>query len=328
MLINPQFLDLKKLVFLFLFLSTLLYGQQVEQYSTGLLHNGLRNPAAIGTSGSLKAIGIVRQQWVSFSGAPSSQYSMIDLPLGVISGGLGVSFQQNLIGAHKLQRLKFGYSYQKSFGAKGLFAIGATGGMMMIEYDGTKLRTPDGQYGAGQFDHRDNFLRIVPFSGNTYTLDVGLYGEIDHLGVGISVINALAGEMSLDELSYVPERHIFGHIGYEFDVSGSIRIKSGVQVLSNKSALQGQAMLMGIWNEVYSLGVTYRGAGKISKESIGGIAGIQLNEHFQLFYSYEYNILPLRTVFDSSHEVAVVYLLNKQIGKGKLPKVIYNPRYF
>jgi len=316
---------LNKLVFFLLFFSPLLYGQQVEQYSFGLLYDGLRNPAAIGTSNSLKAIGIVRQQWVGLSGSPSSQYGMIDLPVGVVSGGVGLSFQQSALGAHKVQRLKLGYSFHKTISDNSFVAIGATGGMLLVDYDGDKLRTPEGEYGNGQLDHRDQVLSAASFGGNTYTIDVGLYGRLQNFGVGISMINALAGKITIDQLSYLPERHIFGHLDYQFELGSFIQIKSGVQVYSNNSVVQSQAMILGTWNEIYSLGASLRG---LQTESIGGIAGIRLNDHFQLFYSYEYNILPLRTVFDANHEVAVVYSLNKQIGNGKLPKVIYNPRYF
>jgi len=316
---------LKNLVVFLLFFSPFLYGQQVEQYSFGLLYDGLRNPAAIGTSGSLKAIGIVRQQWVGLSGSPSSQYGVVDLPVGIISGGVGLSFQQSILGAHKVQRLKLGYSYHKTMGDNGFVAIGATGGMLMISYDGEKLRTPQGEYGIGLINHRDNLLREVSFGGNTYTVDVGVHSRIQNFTVGLSLVNALTGKIKVDQLSYLPERHIFGQVDYLFELGNFIQIKSGAQIYANQSIVQGQVMILGTWNEVYSLGASLRG---ISKESIGGIAGIRLNDHFQLFYSYEYNILPLRTVFDANHEVAIIYSLNKQIGKGRLPKVIYNPRYF
>ncbi len=319
---------MKKLIFLFLFVSSLLHGQQVEQYSFGLLYDGLRNPAAIGRAESLRAIGIVRQQWVGLSGSPSSQYGVIDVPLGMLSGGVGLSFQQSTLGAHKVQRAKLGYSFHKPFGDHSYVAIGTMIGMMMVEYDGNKLRTPSGIYGNGQIEHHDDLLSLVPFSGNTYGVDVGLYGRIQNLDIGLSVVNALAGKMQIDQLTYEPQRHFFGQLGYEFDWSGAIQLKTGVQVYANSTILQSQALIMGTWNEVYSLGATIRGYGKTSQESIGGIAGIKLNEHFQLFYSYEYNILPLRNVFDANHELAIVYSLNKPIGKGRLPKVIYNPRYF
>lgn len=316
---------MKNFLFLLLFLPSFLYGQQVEQYSFGLHYDGLHNPAAIGTSGSLKAIGVVRQQWVGVSGSPSSQYGMVDLPIGIISGGVGLSFQQSILGAHKLQRLKLSYSYHKGIGDNNYIAIGATGGMILLDYDGTKLRTPEGEYGLGQIEHHDGLLSTTSFGGNTYTIDIGVYGRLNNLGLGLSVINALAGKIKIDQLDYLPEMHIFGQINYVFDLGNFIQIKSGVQVYANNSIAQGQVMVLGTWNEVYSLGASLRG---LSKESIGGIAGVRLNDHFQLFYSYEYNILPLRTVFDANHEVAVIYSLNQQIGKGRLPKVIYNPRYF
>jgi len=319
---------LKKLIFFFLFFATVLHGQQVEQYSFAMLHDGLRNPAAVGTSESLQAVGLVRQQWAGFSGSPSSQYFSLDMPVGIMSGGVSTGFQQTNIGAHKIQRIQLGISYQKVVGDDAFVAIGTRGGLLRIEYDGSKLRTPGGDYGNGQVNHHDVLLSSVPFSGNTYTVDFGLYSRYRNLGIGVSVLNALAGKAKIDPLSIPIERHYFAQANYKLEVSSAISLQLRLQAYANNKIVQSQAMVMGVWNGVYSLGISLRGIEKKTRESVGGIAGIRLNEHFQLFYSYEYNILPLRTVFDANHEVAVVYTLNKKLGEGRLPKVIYNPRYF
>ena len=319
---------MKKSIFFFLFFATVLYGQQVEQYSFGLVYEGLRNPAAVGLTESLKAVGGVRQQWVGLSGSPSSQFFVVDMPVGILSGGASIGFEQSLIGAHKVQRVKLGYSYHKALGDIGFVAFGARSGLLRIEYDGRKLRTPEGHYKNGQLDHQDVLLSQVPFSGNAYSVDVGVFGRFQNFGIGISTINALAGKANIDQLSIPLERHYFAQADYTVDILSAISIKFGVQTYANSTIIQSQAMILGTWNEIYSLGASMRGFGNNSKESVGGIAGIKLNEHFRLFYSYEYNILPLRTVFDANHEVVVVYSLNKQLGKGRLPKVIYNPRYF
>lgn len=301
-------------------------GQQVEQYSFSHLFRHINNPAAIGTAPAPRAIGIIRQQWVGLSGAPTNQYFSVEAPMGMISGGLGMSIQQSQMGVHKIQKIKLGYSYQKVIGENSFFALGLNGGMYRADYDNQKLRTPGGIYG-GIEDHQDVALS-APLIGSSFLIDAGLYSQINNITFGVSVMDALAGKTKLGNTNLQLERHLFGQLGYFLDVSQSIQIKANIQAKWNSGLVQTQTVLLGVWQELYSLGVTMRGYDNKSMESIGGIAGYKLNEHFQLFYSYEYNIQPLRNVFDANHELVLTYVFNKQIGQGKLPKSIYNPRFF
>ena len=57
------------------------------------------------------------------------------------------------------------------------------------------------------------------------------------------------------------------------------------------------------------------------------LAGIKLNEKITLAYSYDLTLSTLREVSDGSHEILINYNLGKPVGKGKMPPVIYNPRF-
>lgn len=317
---------MKKILFLFLFTTHFLYGQQVEQYSLAGLHDGVYNVAAYGSKGSIRMTGLVRQQWVKIAGSPTSQYLLIDAPFRE-QFGVGLSFQQSQLGAHKIQKINFGLNYRKSF-EQNYISLGIAGGACRTEYDGRKLRTPEGEYGNGQINHQDDLLGVEELGGQSYQLDVGAYAKFGNAKLGISMLNAFVGNPDAGSIGLDRSPHLYGSMGYSLDVGSNVRVDSKIGLEYNSELFQAQFLLLGTWSEIYSIGFQARGIGPEAKESIGGIAGYHLNEHFQLFYSYEYNILPFRNVFDANHEVAVIYTLSKPLGKGQLPPVIYNPRYF
>jgi len=56
------------------------------------------------------------------------------------------------------------------------------------------------------------------------------------------------------------------------------------------------------------------------------IVGFKLNDHISLAYAYDFTLSAINQVSNGSHEVMLSYDLNKPLGVGRPPKVIYNPR--
>ena len=74
-------------------------------------------------------------------------------------------------------------------------------------------------------------------------------------------------------------------------------------------------------------GASFRGYNSNSTDAVVIIAGYKLNERVTLAYSYDITLSELNRVSQGSHEIMLNYNLNKDIGKGRLPKIIYNPRF-
>ena len=74
-------------------------------------------------------------------------------------------------------------------------------------------------------------------------------------------------------------------------------------------------------------GVSFRGYESNSIDALAIIAGFNINEHVTLAYSYDISLSQLNTVNGGSHEVMINYNLNRPIGAGRLPNIIYNPRF-
>ena len=63
-----------------------------------------------------------------------------------------------------------------------------------------------------------------------------------------------------------------------------------------------------------------------SADAVALIGGIKLNEKITFGYSYDLTLSGLSNVSNGTHEVLLNYNLGKQIGQGKPPIIIYNPR--
>ena len=54
---------------------------------------------------------------------------------------------------------------------------------------------------------------------------------------------------------------------------------------------------------------------------------LTFNEHYTLSYAYDIGLSALRGSHEGTHEILLNYNLNKLIGAGLPPKIIYNPRF-
>jgi hypothetical protein len=97
-------------------------------------------------------------------------------------------------------------------------------------------------------------------------------------------------------------------------------------VKSNISQTQIDFSLTTRYNENIFVGTSFRGYHSESLDAVALIGGFKLNEKITIGYSYDLTLSNLSTVSNGSHEILINYNLGKPIGKGKPPKIIYNPR--
>jgi hypothetical protein len=74
-------------------------------------------------------------------------------------------------------------------------------------------------------------------------------------------------------------------------------------------------------------GFGLRGLGVGNVESMTFLVGGRINPNFVVIYSFDNVLSPFKTSSTGSHELVLRYTLSKNLGTGKLPPIIYNPRY-
>jgi len=317
-----------KNLLLLLLLSLALNGkaQQLAQYSFYMLNPSLFNPAYAGMEESLSLTGVFRQQWAGLEGAPRQQALTAHMPLYFLSSGIGLSFENDEVGARQYSNYSLQYNYQLQMGS-GVLSIGANADLTQINWNGTQLLSPDGIYTNGQIDHRDNLLPTTDVGAFTPTFGFGLFYKSQKLKLGASVKNINEPSVSFVTVALPLNRHLYFMGSYEMDLTRRIEFIPSVLLRSDLIELQTDASVQFRFDGNIFVGGGVRGFGANSLDGVSVFGGWQVSERMMLAYNYDISTSYLANVNGGSHEILLKYTLKEEIGKGKLPKMIYNPRF-
>lgn len=319
---------LKRLLLFLVYVSAFSYGfaQQAPQYSLYMLNPLQFNPAYAGTGSAINLTGVYRKQWVNLEGSPAQQTINAHLPLYFISSGIGLSFDNDQLGARRYSTVKMHYNYQLPVGPSGVFSAGVNFGLGQFVWDGDRLRTPGGQYNGG-IDHQDGLLPTNQVTASTSDIGAGVYFTDGRLRAGLSAANLLASKIQLEEVSLSNERQYFLYAGYDFALNRALEIIPSVLLKSDFNEYQVEVSAILRYNGNIFGGITYRGFDNTHLDGLVFLAGFNLGQQTTIGYAYDLTLSPLNSVSNGSHEIVLNYRLKENFGKGKLPKVIYNPRF-
>jgi len=320
------------LIVLILFLNFIcrVSAQQPVQYSLYMLNPYQYNCAYNGLDESLSATAVFRKQWVNFPGTPLGFNVNAHLPVEYINSGFGLSFEYESIGAYTNNYAKASYSYIIDMGKQGKLSLGAAFRFMQKTLDGSVLRSPDGQYGGGNFNHMDDLIPFSKVSSQTFSADAGIYYKHNLFEAGISAINLTAPSLKLNawtlqEIKYL--RNFMFNASYKWKVSSDLTLQPTLLVKTDLIKFQAEAGLLVRYKNLLFAGVNFRGYGNDTNDAVVFLAGFHFNKNMFLAYSYDLSVSALSAFNSGSHEVVLSYNLNKPIGKAIPPKIIYNPRF-
>ncbi len=320
------------LLFGFIGLAPLL-PQQAPQYSMFALNQYSVNPAYAGLDNTLVANGIYRQQWSNLQGAPVTQQLNAHLPISKISSGMGLKIENDAIGAHRTTQAMMSFSHHFALGQKTILAIGAGAGFMQYALDGNKLRAPEGTYvePSGIFNHNDQWLPQGKITAGVPVAEAGLFLQSGNFELGASVLPLFAPVLSATDnqrdFSLAPVRHYVLYSALKVDLFEDLMLKPAVLLKNDKSETQMEISVLGQWRENIFAGSSLRGFTASARDAVVIFGGFKLNERTTLGYAFDLPLSPLKAVNRGSHELLLRYSLNKPVGAGKLPPVIYNPRF-
>jgi type IX secretion system PorP/SprF family membrane protein len=287
------------------------------------------NVATAGLSGNLEATGVLRQQWTGLEGNPTTQLLTATMPIPFLGSGVGLSLQNDAIGARQTLSAKASFNKILQL-SNGQLSIGAAAGWLQMRLDGSKLRTPFGQYdGTSGINHFDQILPNVLVNGNTLLLDAGAIFQNDQLRIGIASQNLHAPTFSFGntKADFQLLRNYLAHLSYQFRLSSNIGVIPSVFVRSDAVQTQTEWALTARWKENYFAGAGYRDTDFKNPQSLIIFGGLRIAENWTLAYAHDVTLSALATVQRNTNEIMLKYTLSKEFGRGKLPPVIYNPRF-
>ena len=306
---------------------SLLFGQQIPHFSLDMLNTFNLNPAYAGLEQSLNIKAGVRSQWVSFPGSPKTQYVSADMPLYILLGGIGIQVENETIGAEQGVKGLISYNYQTYLG-NGIISFGVAGGILSRSLDGSKLLTPQGNYNEpGMFTHNDDILPTTQINLSIPLLNAGIYYKTEKIEGGISMFNINAGNNSQNGVSLQLTRHFLMNVATHFELNNTFSISPSFVLRSDLVETQTTLSVLLNYGESAFGGVSIRGYNAKTLDALALIGGFKLNEKMNLAYAYDIGLSQLRRFHNGSHEIQLSYRLRTNFGKGRLPKIIYNPRF-
>ena len=324
---------MKKILYLIAFLgfSGVCLAQQAVQFSQYMLNPYQYNVAHAGLENSLIATLGVRKQWLNLNNSPSSQNLTVHLPFYFLKGGIGLSVENDVLGVTNNARITASYNFIYPISEKVNLSLGLGGGFAQHRVDGAELRTSDGTYEPSAFDHKDPILLASNQSAINPTFQAGIVLQVDLLKIGLSGINLLENTYELEStdnnITFTDKRQFFANLSYDYPVNSFLSLMPSILLKTDLTEQQIDYSIVVRIDDKYLLGGSYRGLNGNTQDAVAILAGIKFNSNLTLSYSYDLGLSALKTVQTGSHEILLSYDLNKKIGAGKLPNIIYNPRF-
>ncbi len=294
---------MKKLIFavLVILIVSDLGAQQDPQFSQYMFNQMAINPGYAGSNDMVCATLLNRQQWVGFSGAPSSTVFHINAaikPFGV-SSGVGLFIMNDQAGFSKNLNISGSYAYRLDLGP-GKLGIGVNLGMYNQSLE-PEWFIPDSD------QHTDvNGDPLIPANNESvfvFDMGFGLFYKTDELYVGISSTHLNEPKFKYSKGSPFLKRHYYFTAGYNFQLPNPLfELLPSIQILSDGATSEITLNANTLYNKKFWGGVSYKVG-----SAIVGMLGIQLYNGIQLGYAYEFPTSDIIQGTTGSHEFMVNY---------------------
>lgn len=285
-------------ILLFLVLFSLDTNAQQDPMYTQYMYNTLSvNPGYAGSRGALSITGLLREQWVGFEGAPSTQTLTLHSPIYSDNMGLGLSVVNDNVGPIHQTMLFADYSYSIQTTENAKLSFGLKAGVNVFQADMLAL-TPNQSNDPAIYNISN---RLLPNIG------VGLYYYSDKGYVGLSAPKLLEHNLKTGETSASKERrHYFLIGGYVFDLNENLKLKPSFLL----KAVQGAPLSIDVSANLFikdRLGV---GLAHRLDDSFSGLLQYYVTPQFRIGYAYDFTLTELHDYNSGSHEFMLGYDFN------------------
>jgi len=308
---------------------TTLCAQSDTQFSAPYYNQFRTNPAIAARYEELDLTAVYRKQWAGIDNGPSIQNVSAHIPFDILRGGIGINIYNQSSGAERWTSARLGYAYHIKIDESTQLNIGGALGIINSSIDGAKLRTPDGTYINGALNHADPDLPLARVSSSTILGDIGAYFISDNWKASLSVLGLFGGNLEFESgfLSAIEDkRTLNGFLAYNLDLTEGIRIVPHVYVKSDFRRTQTEIHAMIRYNDNLIIGGGLRGYDSNSLDAFIATVGVELKSGVTLLYAYDNTLSTLNTISSGSHEFIIKYNIDTNLGKGRPPRIIYNPR--
>lgn len=296
-----------------LFIALQTHGQQESQYSMYMLNTLAVNPAYAGSRDALSITGLMRKQWMSFPGAPSTQTISLHTPIFDQHMAFGLSFINDQIGPLRNRSFYVDGVYRIKF-KKARLAFGVKFGADNFTANINNLRTE--QENDASFSYNIN-TGLMPNFGT------GIYYYSEKFYLGFSIPRSLSNkilEVKNSAASRVSKQQMHYYIiaGYIVAISENIKFKPSIQTKITAGApFQLDANATILFKEKVHLGIFYR-----LNDAIGAMIQFNFTEQLRIAAAWDQTTSALSGYNNGTFEICTSYDFSFKKDK------IKSPRYF
>lgn len=301
--------------------SVAVLAQQRPQYSQYMINPFVLNPAVAGVENYVDIRAGYRTQWVNFDAHPRTLYLSAHAPIGKAMclnprtryrkpGFHGVGGYVMLDETGPSRRLSgyLSYAYHLAI-TKDIFAsLGVSGGIQQYYLDANQLDIYRQNNELDQWVGQDlavsgNRISVPDFTAGTWIYSPDFF-------VGASISQILAPKLQFDfngqDANGDPgslQHHYFIIGGYRFKLDRDLSLIPSVALKGVAPApLSFDINCKVRYQNAYWAGLSYRRG-----DAIAAMAGVLINDMFDVSYSYDITLSEIRKYSDGVHEIVVGY---------------------
>ncbi len=275
--------------------------QQDPQFSHYMFNQMAVNPGFAGSSDMISATMINRQQWVGFSGAPSSTVFHANAPAKPfgLSSGVGLYLMKDKAGFTNNLNITGSYAYRLDVGS-GKLGIGVSLGFINQSLE------PEWSIPNSDYHQPPSSDPLIPENNESifvFDMGFGLYYQAKDLYAGISVTHLNEATFKYSKGSPNARRHYYFIAGYNFQLPNPLfEILPSIQVVSDATVSEIVFNANMLYNKKFWSGVSYKAG-----SAVVGLLGIQLINGLRIGYAYEFPTSAIIKSSSGSHEFMVNY---------------------
>lgn len=277
-----------------------LHAQQIHQLTQYMLNDFAYNPAVAGSSDKFITKLGFRKQWTGIDGAPTTVYASINGNLSQKKTvGIGGILFSDATGPTRRLGLQLAYAYQLPLNLEGNtqlgFGLSATLMQASINYNDLVIG-----------DNGDPQLGNGTESKLGADANFGVYLRGTQYSVGIAANQLFASKFNFlgtDTANIQNARHFYLMGNYTFDLNEKFGLQPGLLLKMVKGTNpQAEINVRAIYDKQYWLGLGYR-----TEDALAILLGVQLNNGFNIAYSYDITTSGLNSVSGGVHEISLGY---------------------
>jgi type IX secretion system PorP/SprF family membrane protein len=282
------------IVFFFSLFSSLLFGQQLPQYSLYMLNEVIVNPAALSKENNNKIILMLTDQWSGFEGAPTTQ-SISYNHLNHKKFKAGVNVMNDVTGPISIINGTLSGSYSIPLQGKDRFAFGVSASIMQYKFDNSDITLEnDGLVDPAISTGIDNA------TGNSFAVGIFYYHPDYYFGLSAPNIIGSSLDISDNKNDNSLEGHYYLNGGVNINLKDNNKIIPSLMIKKQGALpMQFDLNVRGVYHDFLWTGVSLR-----TGDAIVALFGINYG---QSVFGYSYDITTSTINIPSAGTHGLVY---------------------